>query len=69
MTDGQANVGSLSEFKREYNKIGKGIPVYSITFGSADENELLKISDYTNGKVFDGKTNLQLAFKKVRGYN
>ena len=55
--------------KDNWKKINKEIPIYSITFGNADERELLEISDLTNGKVFDGKDNLTLAFKKVRGYN
>ena len=69
MTDGQANIGTFREFKKGYNDLGVEIPIYSITFGSADERELLEISQLTNGKVFDGKTSLITAFKKVRGYN
>lgn len=69
MTDGYANVGSFEELQSTYNRINREIPIYSITFGGASEVELQQISDLTNGKVFDGKTNLLLAFKKVRGYN
>ncbi len=69
MTDGYANVGSFEDLKKTYQTLNKDIPIYSITFGGASESELKQISDLTNGKVFDGKTNLLLAFKKVRGYN
>ena len=69
MTDGLANVGTFSSLIQYYNKINKEIPIYSITFGDADEDELGQIADLTNGKVFDGKTSLIEAFKKVRGYN
>ena len=69
MTDGLANVGTFRELKNKYESINKEIPIYSITFGDADESELLEISELTNGKVFDGRTNLTAAFKKVRGYN
>ena len=69
MTDGQANVGTYSELENYYLKIGKEYPIYSITFGNADESELSDISNLTNGKVFNGKENLLYAFKKVRGYN
>ena len=69
MTDGMANVGTFSSLKQYYQSINKEIPIYSITFGDADEDELREISNLTNGKVFDGKTNLIEAFKKVRGYN
>ncbi len=69
MTDGRANVGSYKDLERKYYNVRKEIPIYSITFGNADERELQEISNLTNGKVFDGKNNLTLAFKKVRGYN
>ena len=69
MTDGMANVGSFSELRRVYTKLNKEIPIYGITFGSAREDQLLEISELTNGKVFDGRQDLLLAFKKVRGYN
>ena len=69
MTDGMANVGRYSDLENYYKKIKKEIPVYSIMFGSADEDELLEISNLTNGRVFDGKSDLVTAFKKVRGYN
>lgn len=69
MTDGQANVGTMSSLRSYYKSIKKDIPIYSITFGNADEDELEEIAELTNGKVFDGKGNLAKAFKKVRGYN
>ena len=69
MTDGAINVGTFSGFKNNYTKMNSTIPVYSITFGSAREDELEEIAELTNAKVFDGKTNLLRAFKEVRGYN
>lgn len=69
LTDGQINVGSFYNLKNKYNKYKLKIPVYSITFGSADYNQLDNIADLTNAKVFDGKENLLGAFKEVRGYN
>lgn len=69
MTDGAVNVGSFSDLKSKYNKINKEIPIYSITFGSANERQLKEIADLSNAKVFDGKSDLLKAFKEVRGYN
>ena len=69
MTDGMNNVGSYKDLENSYHSINKDIPIYSITFGSADERELEKIASLTNGKVFDGKADLVKAFKSVRGYN
>ena len=69
MTDGLANVGTFSSLVQYYNKINREIPIYSITFGDADEDELGQIASLTNGKVFDGRSDLVSAFKEVRGYN
>lgn len=69
MTDGEANIGSFNEFEREYKKYKSNVPIYSITFGNASETELKVIANLTNGKIFDGKTNLVEAFKQVREYN
>ena len=69
MTDGQGNVGTFDNLKYEYQKINKQIPIYSIMFGEAMESQLKEIADMSNGKVFDGKSDLVRAFKEVRGYN
>lgn len=69
MTDGKANVGTYEELENQYKEINKEIPIYSIMFGNADESELEVIAKLTNGKVFDGKSDLVKAFKVVRGYN
>lgn len=69
MTDGQSNVGEYSNLETEYKKLKMDIPIYSITFGDANEEQLDKIAELTNSKVFDGKTDLLKAFKEVRGYN
>lgn len=69
MTDGQSNMGKYSDLRSYYRNVNKDIPIYSITFGNAMEDELEEIAELTNGKVFDGKKDLLKAFKEVRGYN
>lgn len=69
MTDGAGNVGTYEKLEHVYKNVNKEIPIYSITFGYASEYQLEKLSSLSNGKVFDGKQDLVLAFKKVRGYN
>ena len=69
MTDGMINIGSFNTLSSYYKKLEKEIPVYSITFGSAEEYELEQIANLTNAKVFDGRTSLIRAFKEVRSYN
>lgn len=69
MTDGLGNVGNYGELSEIYNSVNKQIPVYSIMFGDASEYQLKELATLSNGKVFDGKTDLVRAFKQVRGYN
>ena len=69
MTDGEGNVGTYNELEKTYHKYNKDIPIYSITFGDASVDQLSKMANLSNGKVFDGKTDLVKAFKTVRGYN
>ena len=69
MTDGIGNMGTFKELSDTYHQINKEIPIYSITFGDAEEEQLEKMAELSNGKVFDGKSDLVYAFKTVRGYN
>lgn len=69
MTDGEGNIGAFSDLENTYQSIGKEIPIYSITFGQADYEQLNKMASLSNGKVFDGRESLVEAFKSVRGYN
>ena len=69
MTDGEGNIGTFEELESAYKKYNKEIPIYSITFGYADIEQLEFMANLSNGKVFDGKSDLVKAFKTVRGYN
>ena len=69
MTDGVGNIGTFKELSDGYKAINKEIPIFSITFGDAEEEQLEKMAELSNGKVFDGKSDLVMAFKTVRGYN
>ncbi len=68
MTDGESNGGSYSALANDYRKY-TNVPIYSIMFGSAREDELEDIAELSNAKVFDGRSNLIGAFKEVRSYN
>ena len=69
MTDGEGNIGTFKDLKETYGFHYKEIPIYSITFGDANVEQLEKMADLSNGKVFDGRYDLIKAFKTVRGYN
>ena len=69
MTDGVVNIGSFNTLSSYYRRNNYRVPIYSITFGSANEKQLQEIADMSNAKVFDGKSDLLAAFKEVRNYN
>ncbi len=69
MTDGEINVGSYNDLKTIYKTYQSKVPIYSITFGKAREDQLKEIAKLTNAKVFNGKNGLLEAFKEVRGYS
>ena len=69
MTDGVGNIGTYKDLEKTYQKYNKEIPIYSITFGDADVDQLNQMANLSNGKVFDGRNDLVKAFKTVRGYN
>ncbi len=69
MTDGRSNVGKYEDLEKYYSDKNSTIPIYSILFGNAKMDQLEDIARLTNGKVFDGRTDLLKAFKEVRGYN
>lgn len=67
MTDG-VSLENQTTLTSTYRK-DSGIPIYSITFGSASTRQLEYIADLSNGKVFDGKSGLTEAFTEVRSYS
>ena len=69
MTDGAGNIGDFVDLESYYDSLKLAIPIYSIQFASADERQLVKMANLSNGKVFDGTEGLVEAFTEVRGYN
>ena len=68
MTDGRSE-GNISQLEDYYQNLNKDIPVFSIMFGDASDEQLNEISDLTRARTFDGKDNLVEAFKNAKGYN
>lgn len=68
MTDGESD-GDPERFRRAYSDFGRDVPIYSITFGNAQEDQLEQVADWTRARVFDGRKNLEQAFRRARGYN
>ncbi|MDO5021797.1 MAG: substrate-binding and VWA domain-containing protein [Eubacteriales bacterium] len=70
MTDGKANgEKDYKDFESYYQKNGQDIPVFCISFGKADKEELGLIAELTHARVFDGSRDLIEAFRKAKGYN
>lgn len=72
-TDGENNQGrTLEAFKRDYQELPedvRGIPVFWVLFGEANEKELKELAKLTGGRVFDArKTPLYSVFKDIRAY-
>ena len=68
MTDGKSEFHK-ARFERAREQYGFDIPVFSITFGSADPSQLEELAEETGGRVFDGTEDLTEAFRSVKGYN
>jgi Ca-activated chloride channel family protein len=72
-TDGENNKGrNLEQFKRDYAALPedvRGIPVFMVLFGEANEAALKDLVQTTGGRVFDArKTPLYGVFKDIRAY-
>lgn len=70
-TDGLNEHGiSFGEFKDWYNNNQDvhDIPVFAVSFGNADSDELQELVSLTGGRVFDGNADLTAAFRDIRGY-
>ncbi len=71
MTDGQSQVGvdTLELNDRLEGATGQAVPIYSILFGDASEEQVTELAEATSGRVFDGRTDLIDAFRQAKGYN
>lgn len=70
LSDGRANDEHLKdEVASQYQALNLDIPIFSIQFGDADDNYLQELANLSNGRVFDGRSDLVSAFQSVRGYN
>ena len=59
----------IFQSRRILSKSNQDIPVFSIMFGDASDEQLNEMSELTRARTFDGKNNLVQAFKNAKGYN
>ncbi|MEO1290484.1 MAG: VWA domain-containing protein [Chloroflexota bacterium] len=69
MSDGQDGGGQLARLQRYIDGTENDVPVFFITFGDADPDQLRPISEQTFGRIFDGSDDLIEAFRSAKGYN
>lgn len=70
LTDGAANGRmGIDDLKAKYANVNIDIPIFSIKFGDAVDEELNAIATLTKARVFDGRKDLIKAFQSVKGYN
>jgi Ca-activated chloride channel homolog len=69
MTDGRDNSQMFDSLQSYIQGSENDIPVFVITFGEADENEVTPMTSLTYGRVFDGRSDLVGAFRSAKGYN
>jgi Ca-activated chloride channel family protein len=67
MTDGRSE--QRSDFQGWWQREGHAIPIFGITFGDADADQLDALAKLTSARVFDGRADLTQAFRSARGYN
>ncbi len=68
MTDGRSD-GDPRTFLDGLAPKDRAIPIFGITFGDADREQLDVLAAGTGGRVFDGTRDLTSAFRSARGYN
>ncbi|MDQ3541891.1 MAG: VWA domain-containing protein, partial [Chloroflexota bacterium] len=70
MTDGQSVDGNFGDVEQRLEAAtGQQVPIYSILFGDASEEQVTELAEATSGRVFDGRTDLIDAFRQAKGYN
>ena len=71
MTDGASEVDNRDVFLAYLKSapFGRDIPIHTISFGKADEQQLGELSENTLGRMFDSKGNLPGTLRKAKGYN
>ena len=71
MTDGASDVENRDRMFRDLTDLpwAKDIPIHSIAFGSADEEQLKALSKATVGRMFTATDDIAKALRSAKGYN
>ena len=66
MSDGRSK-GQLQDVRQA--SLADDVPVYTILFGNADQDQMAELARMTSGRMFDGRKDMIRAFRKAKGYN
>lgn len=69
MTDGKSDTAEQNLVNSFYATGDFDIPIFSITFGNADDQQLEDLATLTGGDVYNGNVDLAEAFRRARGNN
>ncbi|MHA3915422.1 substrate-binding domain-containing protein [Halovulum sp. GXIMD14793] len=71
MTDGASNTSNRGSMMRAMQRLpfGRDVPIHSIAFGDADEDQLKELSEATIGRLFKARGDLAKALRSAKGYN
>jgi Ca-activated chloride channel family protein len=68
MTDGKSQ-GDIQRLRASVAGRDAAIPIFAITFGDADDDQVSQVATLTGARVFDGRSSLVQAFRAAKGYN
>jgi Ca-activated chloride channel family protein len=72
MSDGENNAGITEDEFAQYIAAlppqDQGIKTFTVLFGEASHEAMKKLAEITEGRLFDGRQSLSVAFKTIRGY-
>lgn len=71
MTDGASEINNraaMLDYLRQ-SGFGTDVPIHTIAFGQADEEQLKELNDATLGRLFKAGDDLSKALRKAKGYN
>lgn len=69
MTDGRDGGNGYGAFQSYVRQSENDVPVFAITFGDADSEQLQPATTLTSARIFDGSRDLVSAFRSAKGYN
>ncbi len=70
MTDGEDNRDpGISAVQGQWQAVGSTVPIFGITFGEAKPEQLEEMSELSQARIFDGRSDLAKSFRTAKGYN